>query len=366
MSLTAVAFSELYVAARSEAVAHLVDGHGFVEVAVAGPDTGAPDVTSTALRREGVTLVVTQPLDDDGEVARYVDRHGDSIADIAFLSTDVERDHARAVAGGADSLGAPVPSRAPGQEGALFGAVSGFGDLRHTLVGDTATTAGHLPPDREWTLLPAAGEPPASPPARPGELPPALDHIAVCLEAGTLRDTVAFYESAFDIPYYSSEYIEVGSQAMDSIVVRNATGGITFTFIEPDPSRDPGQIDQFLTAHAGAGVQHLAFHVDDIIDTVRQLSDRGVAFLRTPGTYYEVLEERVAGMGERIADLRATNVLVDRDEWGYLLQIFARSPYPRGTLFYEYVQRNGARGFGSSNIKALYEAVERAREAAAR
>lgn len=365
MPLTAVAYSELYVADRREAVAHLVDGHGFGEVALAGPETGAPDGMSTALRRDGVTLVVTQPLGDSGEAARHVDRHGDSIGDIAFLSTDVEQDHARAVAGGAASLATPAPSRAPGQAGVPFGAVSGFGDLRHTLVGETGLTAGHLPPDREWTLLRAGDEGQGTDPARAGDVP-ALDHIAVCLEAGTLRETVAFYERAFDIPYYSSEYIEVGSQAMDSIVVRNATGGITFTFIEPDPDRAPGQIDQFITTHAGAGVQHLAFHVDDIIGTVRKLSERDVAFLHTPATYYDMLEGRVAGMGDRIADLRETSVLVDRDEWGYLLQIFARSPYPRGTLFYEYIQRNGARGFGSSNIKALYEAVERAREAASR
>lgn len=365
MSLTDVAYSELYVADRSEAVTHLVDGHGFVEVALAGPETGAAEHASTALRRGGVTLVVTQPLSATGNVAGYLERHGDSIADIAFVSTRVPEDAARAEAAGARLWTGPTPSRAPGQEGEPYAVVSAFGDVRHTLVSAAASPVGHLPPDRSWTLLPGAEDASAGPVAASADVP-ALDHIAVCLEADTLRDTVDFYERAFDIPFYSSEYIEVGGQAMDSIVVRNPTGGITFTFIEPDPSREPGQIDEFLRAHAGAGVQHLAFHVDDIVGAVRGLSDRGVAFLNTPSTYYDLLEERVPGMGDRITDLRQTSVLVDRDEWGYLLQIFTRSPYERRTLFYEYIQRNGARGFGSANIKALYEAVERAREAAAR
>ncbi|CAL9618372.1 MULTISPECIES: 4-hydroxyphenylpyruvate dioxygenase [Streptomyces] len=349
----AIAYAELYVADDREAAGFLTDSLGFVPVAVAGPATGTPDRRSTALRSGEVTLVVTQALAGGTAVADYVERHGDSIADLAFSCSDVRSAFDRAVLAGAAALRTPVPS--PADE-SWYAAVSGFGDLRHTLV--TAGDGLRLPPDREWALLPAADA--------TGGPRPALDHVAVCLEPGTLRKTAEFYEAAFDTPYYSSEYIEVGGQAMDSIVVRNADGGITFTLIEPDDTRLPGQINRFLESHGGPGVQHLAFLVDDIVGAVRSLGDRGVAFLRTPGTYYDLLAERVSGLSDRIADLRDTNVLVDRDEWGYLLQIFTRSPYPRGTLFYEYIQRNGARGFGSSNIKALYEAVEREREVAGR
>ncbi|MEU3853339.1 4-hydroxyphenylpyruvate dioxygenase [Streptomyces sp. NPDC029554] len=349
----AIAYAELYVADDREAAGFLADSLGFEPVAVSGPATGTPDRRSTALRSGEVTLVVTQALAGGTAVADYVERHGDSIADLAFSCPDVRSAFDRAVLAGAAALRTPVPSPA---DDSWYAAVSGFGDLRHTLV--TEGEGLLLPPDREWALLPAA--------TGTGGPRPALDHVAVCLEPGTLRKTAEFYEAAFDTPYYSSEYIEVGGQAMDSIVVRNADGGITFTLIEPDDTRLPGQINRFLESHGGPGVQHLAFLVDDIVGAVRSLGDRGVAFLRTPGTYYDLLTERVSGLSDRIADLRDTNVLVDRDEWGYLLQIFTRSPYPRGTLFYEYIQRNGARGFGSSNIKALYEAVEREREVAGR
>jgi len=357
MSPSTIAYSELYVADDYEGASFFVDNLGFVPVAVAGPATGLHDRRSTVLRNGGVTLVVTQALTPDSSVARYVESHGESIADIAFTCTDVESAVERAVLAGIVARQPVSPSRVPGQH-SHFAAVSGFGDIRHTLLPVASGPAGYLPPDRAWALLPRADEPAAN--------RPALDHVAVCLEAGTLRETAALYEAAFDTPFYSSEYIEVGDQAMDSIVVRNADGGITFTFIEPDPTHAPGQINKFLSAHNGAGVQHLAFLVDDIIGSVRSLGDRGVAFLHTAGAYYDMLSERVPGMEDHITELRETNVLVDRDEWGHLLQIFTRSPYPRSTLFYEYIQRNGARGFGSSNIKALYQAVERQREAASR
>ncbi|MFE0872869.1 4-hydroxyphenylpyruvate dioxygenase [Streptomyces rochei] len=357
MPPSAIAYAELYVADDRDAAGFLVDSLGFVPLAVAGPATGTHDRRSTVLRSGEVTLVVTQALRPDTDVARYVERHGDSIADLAFTCDDVRSCFDRAVVAGARAVQTPTPSRRTGQD-AWFATVSGFGEIRHTLVAATGDGAAPLPPDRDWALLPAATDH-----AGPR---PFLDHVAVCLESGTLRSTAEFYEAAFDMPYYSSEYIEVGEQAMDSIVVRNADGGITFTLIEPDDTRLPGQINQFLTAHDGPGVQHLAFLVDDIVDSVRSLGNRGVAFLRTPGAYYDLLTERVGAMADAISDLRETNVLADRDEWGYLLQIFTRSPYPRGTLFYEYIQRNGARGFGSSNIKALYEAVEREREVAGR
>ncbi|MGW0394914.1 4-hydroxyphenylpyruvate dioxygenase [Streptomyces sp. NPDC003042] len=357
MPPSAIAYAELYVSDDREATGFLIGSLGFVPVAVAGPATGTRDRRSTVLRDGAVTLVVTQALEPHCPVASYVELHGDSIADLAFTCADVTEAFDRAVLAGAAVLHRPAPSRVRGQDGE-YAVVSGFGDIRHTLLPAAEGHAGQLPPDRDWALLPAAD---TASVARP-----VLDHVAVCLEAGTLRKTAAFYEAAFGMPYYSSEYIQVGEQAMDSIVVRGADGGVTFTLIEPDDSRLPGQIDRFLSAHNGAGVQHLAFLVDDIVDSVRSLGERGVNFLNTPDAYYDLLARRVSGMADRIAELRETSVLADRDEWGYLLQIFTRSPYPRGTLFYEYIQRNGARGFGSSNIKALYEAVEREREVAGR
>jgi 4-hydroxymandelate synthase len=188
--------------------------------------------------------------------------------------------------------------------------------------------------------------------------------VAVCLEAGTLADYADFYLNAVGLVRYSSEYVEVGNQAMDSVVVRSMSGGITFTLLAPDAAKSPGQLDAFLGRNGGPGVQHLAFGVDEIIPTVNEFRGRGVEFLRAPRGYYDTLMERLVGLREELADLRAVDVLADRDEWGYLLQLFTRSPYERNTMFYELIQRRGARGFGSANIRALYKAVERDRLAA--
>jgi 4-hydroxymandelate synthase len=221
--------------------------------------------------------------------------------------------------------------------------------MAHTVVGRSTA----YPTDRYWQ--PIADRPP------PRQYLTALDHVAVCVDAGTLAAVADFYTTAFGFERYSAEYVAVGDQAMDSVVIRSPGGGVTFTMLEPDPGRRPGQIDGFLSRNGGPGVQHLAFLVDEIVAAVREYRHRGAVFLRTPGAYYDALAGRMAGMREAIEDLRDTYVLADRDEWGYLLQLFTTSPYERDTLFYELVQRRGARGFGSANIRALYEAVERER-----
>ena len=236
--------------------------------------------------------------------------------------------------------------------------MSGLGDIRHTLVAaEPGLPAGRPRRPGPATSAQAAGGVQAR---QAGQIQ-LLDHVAVCVAGGTLEDCANFYTDGFGFGRYSSEYTEIGSQAMDSVVVRSPFGGITFTLLAPDLTKDPGQLDAFLSRNVGPGVQHLAFRVDDIVSVVHDFRGRGVEFLDTPATYYEMLAGRLPGIRAEISDLRAAAVLADRDEWGYLLQLFTRSPYERNTLFYELVQRRGARGFGSANIRALYEAVERDR-----
>jgi 4-hydroxymandelate synthase len=228
--------------------------------------------------------------------------------------------------------------------------VSGFGSVVHSLVaadGDRAEAPG----GRRWV--------PVDRQVAPGKRITLLDHVAVCLTRGTLKQHADFYAQAFGMQYYSAESVDVGESSMDSIVVRSESGGVTFTLVAPAGREGTGQLDAYLERNGGPGVQHLAFLVDDIVTAVREA--RGVDFLDTPASYYDALAERFTGMREEIGELRATNVLADRDEWGYLLQLFTRSPHPRNTLFYELIQRRGSRGFGSNNIRALYEAVERDR-----
>jgi 4-hydroxymandelate synthase len=328
------AYIEFYTRDHPSVLDYLVSALGFTRVAESGGSAGY----SVLLRQGGVRLVVTE-----GPGTRaFLDVHGDGVADIAFSCADVGGTRDAALAAGA-SLVASDDGRV---------VVSGFGDTRHTLV--AAQDATSLPAGRDWTyILPRADRP-----ARRSRIR-LLDHVAVCVTSGTLTDCADFYASGFGLSRCFSEHTELGDQAMDSIVVRSPSGGITFTLLEQDMKKKPGQIDGFLSRNDGPGVQHLAFGVDDIISAVYELSERGVEFLRTPDVYYDMLAERLPGIQAEIGDLRATNVLADRDEWGYLLQLFTRSPYRRNTLFYELVQRRGARGFGSANIRALYEAVER-------
>jgi 4-hydroxymandelate synthase len=329
-----IAYIEFYTGDYRSALDYFVSSLGFTRFAESQTAAGH----CSALRQSEVRLVVTE-----GPSTRaFLDAHGDGIADIAFSCDDVYRTRDAALAAGASLVASETGTVA----------VSGFGDTCHTLV--AAADATRLPAGRDWR---DAGPGAARSGAR--NWIRLLDHVAVCVTSGTLADCADFYIEGFGLARYSGEHTEMGDQAMDSIVVRSPSGGITFTLLEQDMSKKPGQIEGFLARNDGAGVQHLAFGVDDIISAVHEFSGRGVEFLRTPGAYYDMLAARLPGIQAEIADLRAADVLADRDEWGYLLQLFTRSPYRRNTLFYEVIQRRGARGFGSANIKALYEAVER-------
>jgi len=335
-----VEYVELYVTNRPSAEDYFVRSLGFARVA----ESADPQRSSVLLRQGRAQVVVsTGP-----GCAQFLDAHGDGISDIALTCDDVAASAAAAVAGGASLV-----SQADGNP-----ALSGFGDVRHTLLPEPAGAGLRLPAGRAWT---AAGEPAAGTAAPAGTIR-LLDHIAVCVAGGKLEDYADFYTGALGLARYSSEYVDLGNHAMDSIVVRSPSGGITFTLVAPDPAKiDAGQLDAFLERNGGAGVQHLAFGVDDIVAAVGEYRDQGVEFLSTPASYYEMLAERFGDMRGEIAGLQAAQVLADRDEWGYLLQLFTRSPHERNTLFYELIQRRGARGFGSANIRALYEAVERDR-----
>lgn len=334
-------YVEMYVGNLEEVAFVWVDKYAF---AVAGTSR-SEDHRSVTLRQGPITLVLTEPTSDRHPGAAYLQTHGDGVADIALSTSDVAAAFETAVRAGAD------PIREPGQhmeaepyEPVVTATVSGFGDIVHTLVQRDGAAAERPTPqdatDRgDVDLL-------------------AIDHFAVCLNAGDLGPTVAFYERALGFRQIFEEHIVVGAQAMNSTVVQSATGTVTLTLIEPDRSADPGQIDDFLKDHHGPGIQHIAFSSDDAVRTVRALSRRGVEFLKTPGTYYDMLGDRIALKTHTLNDLRATNLLADEDHGGQLFQIFTASTHPRHTIFFEVIERQGAQTFGSSNIKALYEAVE--------
>ncbi|KPI30279.1 4-hydroxyphenylpyruvate dioxygenase [Actinobacteria bacterium OK074] len=340
MTVRDIAYAELYTYDREATVDYFCSGMGFAPIA----EADEPGRSSTLLRQGDAQVVVSSGPD----LAGFLDEHGDGIADLALTCDDVTLVQDTAVAAGARFLGAP--------HGAPV--VSGFGDVRHTLIPATgfAAEGNGLPPGRPWISGSASAD--ARQQAKTVRI---LDHVAVCVEGGRLAERADFYRKAFGFSRFSSEYVAVGGQAMDSIVVRSASGGVTFTMVAPDPGKEPGQLDRFLARNSGPGVQHLAFLVEDIVSAVRQFRGQGVRFLDTPDSYYDMLAGRLPDLTDRIEALRDGRILADSDEWGNLLQLFTTSPYERNTLFFELIQRQGSRGFGSANIRALYEAVERDR-----
>lgn len=338
---------EFYVSDLAAESRRLADGFGFA--VYAGTDPAVPaEARSVGLGRGEIRLVLTEPLVGDHPAAAYVQKHGDGVADISLGVADPAAAFSEAVRRGARPVSPPQE-----HDGVLQATIMGFGDIAHTFVRRTdGLDARHLP-----GLLP-----------RPGAAPAwdsnlyAVDHFAVCLEAGQLDPTVQFYETVLDFEMVFEEKIQVGSQAMNSKVVQDPGRAVTLTLIEPDVSRTPGQIDEFLKNHGGAGVQHVAFAADDIVGAVRGVRERGVEFLSTPDTYYDLLPQRLELARHSVPALRDVRVLVDEDHDGQLFQIFTRSAHPRKTFFLELVERLGARTFGSGNIKALYEAVELQRQ----
>jgi 4-hydroxymandelate synthase len=334
-----IEYVELFTSDENLSGDYFESSLGFRRVAESADDSR----NSVLLRQGDAQLIVTS-----GPVTRkFLDAHGDGVADIALTCDDVANTRDAALAAGAEETDC-----APGNV-----AVSGFGGVCHTLLPLPAQPGTQLPSGRSWISA-------STPSIRQTGRIRLIDHIAICVEGGSLGDYASFYGNAFGLVRYSSEYTALGDQAMDSVVVRSPSGGITYTFVASDPEKRPGQLDAFLDRNGGPGVQHLAFLVDDIIATTREYRNQGVKFLAAPPAYHDMLIERFPDMRSDISDLRAGHVLADRDEWGYLLQLFTCSPHERNTLFYELIERRGARGFGSANIRALYEAVERERLAA--
>jgi len=331
-------YVEMYVGNLEVAAFSWVDQYAF---AVAGTSRSA-DHRSVTLRQGPTTLVLTEPTSDRHPAAAYLQTHGDGVADIALSTSDVAAAFEAAVRAGAEPVRGPEQhTEAEPHEPVVTATIGGFGDVVHTLVqrDRSAAASPTVTGSGDVDLL-------------------GIDHFAVCLEAGDLGPTVAFYERALGFRQIFEEHIVVGAQAMNSMVVQSASRAVTLTLIEPDLNADPGQIDEFVKNHHGAGVQHIAFNSEDAVRAVRALSRRGVEFLKTPETYYDMLGARITLETHSLDDLRATNILADEDHGGQLFQIFTASTHSRHTLFFEVIERQGAETFGSSNIKALYEAVE--------
>lgn len=343
----AVNHVEFYVDDLTAHTAELVDGYGFTVAGVTDPARASVDSGSVALRQRDITVVLTEGYTDDHPATDYVTVHGSGVADIALVTSDAGAAFDAAVARGARPVTEPIVRR---DTGAVTATIGAFGDVLHTFVQHGPDTGHRLPPGLR-TVPPLER---ADPTARLS----ALDHVAVCVEAGRLDSTVEFYRQVLGFRAIYEERVVIGEQAMLSTVVQNDSATVTLVFVAPESADAPGQVNTFLHDHGGPGVQHLAFSTDNILTSVAALRDRGVACLQTPATYYTLLVDRLAPDAYTVPELQALDILVDEDHDGQLFQIFTRSTHPRGTYFAEIIQRRGARTFGSGNIKALYTAVE--------
>jgi 4-hydroxyphenylpyruvate dioxygenase len=316
-----------------------------------GPETGTRDRASYLLRQNKIRLVLTSALGPEGEIAEHVHRHGDGVRDIALWVEDARDAFAKAVARGAVPHHEPRALKDEHGE-VVVAAIKIYGDTIHSLVERKnyrglfvpgfVERKGHYQAPESGLLY--------------------VDHCVGNVELGKMNVWVGFYEKVmgfknlitFDDADISTEY-----SALMSKVMANGNERIKFPINEPARGKKKSQIDEYLDFYRGPGVQHLALATNDIIRTVTTLRDRGIEFLQTPTSYYDELQRRVGRIDEPVEVLQELGILVDRDPDGYLLQIFSRNVQDRPTVFYEIIQRKGARGFGKGNFRALFEAIER-------
>ena len=350
MNIADIDHIECYVADSIAAAQALCAAYGFRVYGRGGPDTGLPGQRSVLVGQGGIRILLTSGLHRDHPASQFVARHGDGVAVTAFRTDNAATAYAAAVAAGGAGI-CPPRTWEDDEAWVVTAEVAGFGDVIYRLVERRGSDARFQPG--------AIAMEPGADAAADQDLLRSIDHAAVCVPAGELDATIAFHEQVFGFSVTFEEYIEIGEQGMESKVVQSPSGGVTFTILQPDLSRRAGQINDFLAWHDGAGVQHIAFGTADIVHAVRTFAGRGVEFAMTPSAYYDMLTVRLGATDLDLEALRPLGILVDRDGWGQMYQIFAKSTHIRRTFFLELIDRHGARTFGTSNIPALYAAKER-------
>jgi 4-hydroxyphenylpyruvate dioxygenase len=347
-------FIEFYVGNAKQAAQFYRQVFGYKIVAYRGPETGTRDRASYVIVQDKVRFILTTALRPDSEIATHVHKHGDGVKDIALWVDDARTSLKLAVERGAQAAYEPKSLTDENGEVVIAG-IRTYGETIHSLV-ERKNYKGVFMPG----FVPFAGRGDAD-----GVGLKFVDHCVGNVELGAMNKWVKYYADilgfkqliSFDDKTISTEY-----SALMSKVVANGNGRIKFPLNEPAKGKKKSQIDEYLEFYQGPGCQHIAIATDDIVETVTKLRDNGVEFLRVPGTYYDTVGERVGRIDEDVKMLRELGILVDRDEEGYLLQIFSKPMEDRPTLFYEIIQRKGAKSFGAGNFKALFEALEREQE----
>lgn len=340
--------AEFFVGNAKQAAMFYCKAFGFKPVAYAGLETGSRDKVSYVLQQNHIRFVISGSLKADHPITKFVNLHGDGVKDIALQVSDCRKAFEEAVARG----GIPVmqPTEYKDEQGVLIKAsIATYGDTIHSLVERKnykgVFAPGYEPFDWDFDFKST------------GLI--GIDHVVGNVES--MEEWVSYYEKVMGFKqmiHFDDEDISTEYSALMSKVMHNG-GRIKFPINEPAEGKRKSQIQEYLEFYNGAGVQHIALLTNDIISTVAALRENGVEFLETPDAYYDMLKNRVGEIDEEVAKLKDLKILVDRDDEGYLLQIFTKPLVDRPTLFFEIIQRKGSKGFGEGNFKALFESIER-------
>ncbi|MGB3588103.1 MAG: 4-hydroxyphenylpyruvate dioxygenase [Tunicatimonas sp.] len=328
---------------------------GYDIVGYLGPETGYRDRASYLLQQNKVRFILTSPIKPEGFIANHVFKHGDGVRDIALWVDDARQAFRETTQRGAEAVAEPEVFSDEGGE-IIKASIKTYGETIHTFVEDKNYRGFFMPGfqkmDNPYLQNRSVGL-------------KYVDHIVGNVELGDMNAFVDFYADVMgfkQLVSFDDKDISTKYTALMSKVMSNGNERIKFPINEPAPGLKKSQIDEYLEFYGGAGVQHIAIATDNIIQTITQLRDNGVAFLHVPDTYYDDLKDRIGDIDEPIEELRKLGILVDRDDEGYLLQIFTKPVQDRPTVFYEIIERKGARSFGKGNFKALFEAIEREQE----
>jgi 4-hydroxyphenylpyruvate dioxygenase len=345
-------YVEFYVGNAKQAAHYYMNAFGFQALAYAGPETGVKDRASYAVRQNKLTLVLTTPLRTDNPIADHIYKHGDGVKSLSLRVPDATSAWEETTKRGAKSYMEPTRLKDDNGELVMSG-IHTYGDTVHLFIERKNYQGVFMPGYRAWGN-------PYFKPADTGLL--YVDHCVGNVGWNQMNPWVKFYEDvmgfknilSFDDNDISTEYSALMSKVMSS-----GNGYVKFPINEPAEGKKKSQVEEYLEFYNGEGCQHVAMATNDIVKTVTALRDRGVEFLRVPNTYYDDLLDRVGHIDEDLEPLKELGILVDRDDEGYLLQLFTKPVEDRPTLFFEIIQRKGAKSFGKGNFKALFEALER-------
>lgn len=349
-------YVEFYVGNAKQAAHFYITAFGFQPLAYAGPETGLKDRASYAVRQNKLTLVLTTPLRSKNEMADHIYKHGDGVKFLALKVEDATNAWEETTQRGAKSYIAPVKLNDDAGELVMSG-IHTYGDVVHLFIERKNYNGAFMPGYRAWSN-------PYFKTEETGLL--YVDHCVGNVGWNQMNPWVKFYEEVMgfrNILTFDDNDISTEYSALMSKVMSNGNGYVKFPINEPAEGKKKSQVEEYLDFYDGEGVQHVAMATNNIVETVTALRNRGVEFLRVPTTYYDDLLDRVGNIDEDLEPLKELGILVDRDEEGYLLQIFTKPVEDRPTLFFEIIQRKGAKSFGKGNFKALFEAIEREQEA---